>query len=302
MSEKADLLTRFINALPADTREAAGRTSNLDTQLTEARARAHATWPSAWITDEDFAAQLAERAVLDDAVEVRIDSLHIASLYLALACAHGVPDAIAAFEAAHGGDIDAALRAMRLDEGLAQDAGNELRARLFFVADGARSKLLGYSGRGELGGWLRTAATRVALDMMRSRREIPVGQGSLDDAVPSADPALEQLKARYRDEFRRAFAAAAAALSARERTLLRYRYLDDLNIDEIAKLYGAHRATAARWLASIRDSLLEGTRNELVGSLGVGSVEVDSILRLIESQLDASMGAFARAQEPKRRR
>lgn len=301
MSAKADLLIRFAAAL-TEAQQAAERTVDLDEQIIGVLARAHAAWPDAWVTDEDFTAHIAERASVDDVGGVRIESLHAASLYLALACAQGVPDAIAAFEAAHGAQIDAALRAMRVDEGLAQDAGNELRARLFLVADGARSKLLGYSGRGDLGAWLRTAATRVALDMMRGRREIPVGQGVLDEAIPSADPALEQLKAQYRDEFRRAFAAAAAALSARERTLLRYRYLDELNIDEIAKLYGSHRATVARWLVSIRDSLFEGTRNELVGALGVGTVEVDSILRLIDSQLDASMGAFVRAREQKKRR
>jgi RNA polymerase sigma-70 factor, ECF subfamily len=269
--------------------------------LARALARAHAAWPSTWITDEEFLAHVAEHARPDDDGVTRVETLHVESMYLALASARGVSDAIAAFEASHGNEIEAALRAMRLDEGLTQDASHALRGKLFLLEDG-RSKLLSYSGRGDLGAWLRTAATRVALDLMRARREIPVGHTSLDEAISSGDPALEQLKVRYRDEFRRAFATAAAALSARDRTLLRYRYLDDLNIDEIASLYGTHRATAARWLAAIRDSLFEGTRRELVSGLGVNTVEVDSILRLIESQLDASMGAFVRVQDRKKQR
>jgi len=103
------------------------------------------------------------------------------------------------------------------------------------------------------------------------------------------DPLLAALKSRYRDEFRDAFAETAAVLTDRERTLLRYRFLDGLSIDEIGVLYRVHRATVARWLAATRETLFEGTRTRLMSRLAVSDSEVDSVLRLIDSQLDASL-------------
>jgi RNA polymerase sigma-70 factor (ECF subfamily) len=128
---------------------------------------------------------------------------------------------------------------------------------------------------------------------MRSRRELPHDPGTLGDAA-AIDPLLASLKQRYRDEFRGAFTDAAAQLTDRERTLLRYRFLDDLSIDEIGVLYRVHRTTVARWIAAIRESLFEATRAKLMQQLQITDSDVDSVLRLIDSQLDISISAVMR--------
>ena len=71
--------------------------------------------------------------------------------------------------------------------------------------------------------------------------------------------------------------------------LLRYQLIDGLTIDEIGALSRVHRATAARWLATIRDGLVERTRELLGEALGVDSVEAASIVRMVQSQLDVSV-------------
>src|SRR5205085_8363572 len=121
---------------------------------------------------------------------------------------------------------------------------------------------------GALGPWLRAAAARTAIDLMRTRRELPADPAALAD-VASFDPLLAQLKLRYREEFRGAFREAAAGLVDREVTILRYKFVENLSIDEIGIIYGVHRATVARWIAAIREALFDGTRKQLADRLAI---------------------------------
>lgn len=73
--------------------------------------------------------------------------------------------------------------------------------------------------------------------------------------------------------------------------------MERLGIDEIAGIYRVHRATAARWLARIRERLYTGTRTELMQRLAVDPREFDSVMRLIRSRLDASISAGLRADD-----
>jgi RNA polymerase sigma-70 factor (ECF subfamily) len=121
--------------------------------------------------------------------------------------------------------------------------------------------------------------------------------------APDTAPALAVMKAKYRDEFKRAFHAAVAALSDRERLLLRQAELDGLSIDELAKFYGVHRATTARWVESAREAVLKKTQEALAERLAIASAEVASIMRLIRSSLDVSLPALLRdAAPPKKKR
>jgi RNA polymerase sigma-70 factor (ECF subfamily) len=96
------------------------------------------------------------------------------------------------------------------------------------------------------------------------------------------------LKAHQRAAFKAALQAALAGLGAKERNLLRMHLLHGLSIDEIGRAYQVHRATAARWLATTREALHRETRRLLRARLGLTDPEFDSVLRAVESQLDAS--------------
>ena len=45
----------------------------------------------------------------------------------------------------------------------------------------------------------------------------------------------------------------------------------------------------ARWIAQTREALLESTRDRLVDEYGVPRSEIDSVVRMIGSQLDVSI-------------
>jgi RNA polymerase sigma-70 factor (ECF subfamily) len=149
---------------------------------------------------------------------------------------------------------------------------------------------------------MRAIVIRAVIDLARSQRgqehEIglsPEGLASLPS--PELDPELAHLKGTYRGEFERAFEAAVSALEPSERNALRQHLIHGLNIDQIGALYGIHRSTAARRIASARQHLLDETHARLRERLRVTAGELDSIMRLIDSQLDVSVARLLASQK-----
>jgi RNA polymerase sigma-70 factor (ECF subfamily) len=164
------------------------------------------------------------------------------------------------------------------------------------VGIGGRPEILGFSGRGDLRGWVRVLAVRQALQRQyRARREVPVADDELlRSAVVSGTSELEHAKQKYHKEFKRAFESALRALPDRERTLLRQHHVDGLTIDEIGTLYRVHRSTAARLLARVRVRLLETTRLSMMSELDIAPDDLDSIIRMIRSQIEISLRGLRR--------
>jgi len=270
-----------------------GLPATLEEDLRELVTRARKEAGDVELDPVGFVAHVAERATFDAHGRPRLSSLHAGDLWIAFGCVLGDSRSLAQFETRFAPEIQAALR-RSFDVGLAEDAELRLREKLLLVGGDAVPRLASYAGRGALAPWLRAAAVRTAIDLMRSRRELPMDPSALADAGIASDPVLASLKQRYRDEFRTAFAETAGQLTDRERTLLRYRFFDDLSIDEIGALYRVHRATVARWIAAIRETLFEGTRARLMNQLAVSDSEIDSVLHLIDSQLDISISVVMR--------
>ncbi len=279
----------FLARLPA---ELVAVTDGLDAELAGLIARARAEAPGVELDPVQFVGHLAERVGFDVHGRPLLHAVHAGDLWIAFGCVVRDAGALAAFEVRFAPEIRGSLQ-RSFERALAEDAELQLRDKLLLVAGDDAPRLASYAGRGGLAPWLRAAAMRTAIDLMRARRELPTDPSALGD-VAAIDPLLGLLKQRYHDEFRVAFTDAASKLTDRERTLLRYRFLDDLSIDEIGTLYRVHRATVARWIATIRESLFEATRERLMAQLTLTDSEVDSVLRLIDSQLDISIEALRR--------
>jgi RNA polymerase sigma-70 factor (ECF subfamily) len=281
MSSLAD---SFRTALAPERR--ATITAGVAPALVTAIATARAAWPAIDVDDATFAAFLAER-VRDGELVDAIGDAPAADLLLACGCVLGRPAAIAAFETVLA-EVDAAGRSERSAADLVDEVKQRLRT-LLLVADGKPPGIVGYRGRGSLRGWLRVAATRELVRMeIQGRRAAPLEDAVLDE--PQGDPALEQLKARYRSELGQAIKDAIGRLSADDRTLLRHHLIDRLSIDQLGARYGVHRATAARWLSRARTALVAATETELAVRLRLAPDEVTSVIRMVASRLDASLG------------
>jgi RNA polymerase sigma-70 factor (ECF subfamily) len=254
---------------------------------------AHKTWPAVTVPDADFVAYVGARLPTDETAAEALGKLCTRDLYLALACTRGDTRALATFESHCVETIDAALARLGANADVVSEVKQRLR-RSLLVADGGAPAIAQFSGRGNLRAWVRVIAVREALALVRqARKDTPIEDALLAQRLmPADDPELAYLKGMYRQEFKSAFAEAMAALADRERTLLRQHMLDGLNIDELGALYRVHRATAARWLESARKRLVEHTLSSLRSRLKVQPDELDSILRLIRSQLDVSVGGL----------
>lgn len=257
--------------------------------LEAAFAAAREAWPELAVPFEAFAEHVARAVPEPDAS--RIAQLRAGDLYLALACARGEPAAIAAFDRELTGVIERAAASAGATPAEVAELVQIVRVRLLVAKTAEAPAIATFSGRSSLAGWVKVVAAREAARLLaRDRRQEPLEDDALAGELAAGDdPELDHLKRTYREEFRAAFAAAVDALTDRERLLLCQHTLDGLGIDALAKLYGIHRATAARWVAAARQAVVDGTRAQLTARLRVAPDELDSILRLIRSQLDVSL-------------
>jgi len=177
---------------------------------------------------------------------------------------------------------------------LADEVRQRVAEQLLVAAPGSPRGIEQYRGRGSLKSWLRVIGMREAA-RAGERREVASDDDTLFDRVVGApDHELLRAKASYRQLFRAAFAAAVAALSFHDRLLLKQHFCDELSLDDIAKLHGMHRATAARQLAKVRDLLLAGTRKHFEAEISLEPGEFEQLIALIASQLEASIGRLLR--------
>ncbi|HEY3802967.1 MAG TPA: sigma-70 family RNA polymerase sigma factor [Kofleriaceae bacterium] len=248
-----------------------------------------AAWPDVAIDRDAFARFVEERAGEHDVRE-----LHAGDLYLACACAAAEPAALAAFERAYLGQVDAFLRGVRATPELADEVRQVLRERLFLAE---HRRIVDYSGRGTLASWLRVAALRAASNLRRTAdaRDRIEARAPASPVVP-LDPELALVRSRHAGDFERALHDAFDSLDERERNLLRLHFLDGLGIDGLAPVFGVHRATVARWLAAARERLQGAVLALLRERLAVGERELESLARLVRSDLEISLPSLFRAQ------
>ena len=243
--------------------------------------RGKAAHPQFAVSRDAFAAVVARALADDPGAELAAEDL-----YLAQACAAGLPGALAAFDAACGPAILHSLRAMGLRDDAIADITQDVRTKLF-VQNG---KIGSYSGRASLKSWVRTIATRAAVDRLRKPSNEAVSDeilAAIPDAAPG--PELDHFRARYQAEFKDAFEAALASLEVRERNVLRHHFIDRLAFEDIGALYGVHKTTAFRWLEDAREKLSKRTKNHFQERVQLGPSEMESVLRLLQSNIDLSL-------------
>jgi RNA polymerase sigma-70 factor (ECF subfamily) len=265
------------------------RTALVAPAIADAVAAARSAWPAVALAADRFLAYLVERLPADRDPAEALPAIHVSDLYLACACAHGDTAALAAFDVHCLAVVDRALSRLGLDAAMVDEVKQRLRRALLVPERGA-PRIVGFAGRGALRSWVRVLAVHEAWGMLRTARgHVDIEARLVDLAAAGASPELEYLKRVYRRDFERAFRAALQALSPRERTLLRQHFLDGVGVNQLAALYRVHRATIGRWLDTAREAVLAATRDHLMATLEVPHAEIESILRLVLSQVDLNL-------------
>ena len=239
------------------------------------------------VADEAFVQYLAARVPAAQIAEAHTDDL-----YLACACASGDARAIEIFHRRHLAHLAEALAKSGLEPEIADEGAQTLRAQLFVAAKGERPLIEGYSGRGAVAGWLRVAAMRAASKVRRgeARRARVAMNAAAAAGLPAVDPELSAIRRRYGDASNDAFRDAFGRLTSEERTLLRLRFVDGLNIERIGVVLGLSRATVGRRMIAARERLLEEAMRALGERIQATPTEVRSLLGFLRSQLEISFG------------
>ncbi len=282
----------FVEQLDAPGRAGIDAGADLEAVLARATASARAARSGLDVPDEILVARIATAlrgAKTTTTIERAIEALQLGDLLLACACERGDRAALAEFERAFAPDLLAAVHHVDRSGNHADDVLQVLRQKLFVGEPGGAPKIREYGGRGELRRWLRAVAVRAAIDAARAVREIPVEDELLGAMVVADDhPELAHLKQASIAELKRALREALGALPTRERNFLQQYYLDGASLQTLARLYGLTPSAVSRGLAKARATLLGQVRNALMARLRISGRDVDSLLGLVQSQLELS--------------
>ncbi len=144
-------------------------------------------------------------------------------------------------------------------------------------------------------------ATRLTLDFLAKRNLQPgeFGEAMWGEAPELAqDPELAHLRESHGAQVKAALERAADGIQPELRDLLRYSLVERLSIDQIALIVDVHRSTVARRITKARAALIAGTRTELGKQLGLDSMQLTSLMRLVDTRLNLSLSRVLAAQTP----
>jgi RNA polymerase sigma-70 factor, ECF subfamily len=243
-------------------------------------------FPASWVRRDEFSEYVQARVPLPD----QLPAESAAALYLACACVRGVGGAIERFEAEYLPHARRAAARTGLTPEQVGDLLQTVRERLLVRRGDRAPQLAEYQGRGDLAGWLRVVVTRDAIRLRKRTKSSEATQvNDLEQRASDDDPELAYMKALYRELFRAAFRSAVSALDPKDKLVLHQSSVLGWSIDELGKVHGVHRATAARWIQSAREKLLGSVRRELAAQAKVSPRELNSILKLVQSRFDVTM-------------
>lgn len=268
---------------------------DLEDRLQQLVARGHAAWPQLALPAPTFARHLGTVLAECEDLGVALSDLHAEDLFLACACAQGLPAAHAAFERGFLTQVPAWLSRKAAPgtlTALADEVQQRLRERLLCARPEGPPRIARYAGRGKLLAWVRIACSRVASNLLETaaeRRTELREPAAFDLLGGEADPELEWMKAHHREAFEDALRAALQSLPAEQLHLLQLHLAAGLSIDKLAAVYHLSRATMARRLHAAREALAAETERLLKQRLGLSASQVRSLARALRSKIDISL-------------
>ena len=204
------------------------------TALATHLAAAHAAWPSLQFGDADYTAWLREALVAFDDPAAQFAKIDAGVAALCWSAGRCDPEAHRLFELHFVPHIAPALARFGTDRDFAAEIAQRIRMKFLVAAPGELAPIAGYGLRGNLVSLIRVAAVREAINAKRYEKSVEPVEAA-EELAGDHDPALRVLKVRYAADFERAFTAAVAELSTRDRQLLRLSISMNASIDDIAK-------------------------------------------------------------------
>jgi RNA polymerase sigma-70 factor, ECF subfamily len=196
-------------------------------------------------------------------------ALRLEELALARACAAGNERAWQDFISRYRQKMHSMALHITHDGAHAADLADSLFADLYGVnaRDGVRnSKLVFYTGRGSLEGWLRTVMAQEFINRYRKQKRTVSLEEQTEDGVQfaAAIPDASNSTSQPSDgRLEQATDEALGELSAEDRFTLASYYLDGRTLADIARTLGLHESSVSRRL----DRLSSGLRKRILAGL-----------------------------------
>jgi RNA polymerase sigma-70 factor (ECF subfamily) len=207
-------------------------------------------------------------AAPDNPVEKRngfCAALRVEELALARACAAGNERAWQDFISRYRQKLHSMALHITRDAAHAVELADSLFADLYGVGtrNGVRSsKLVFYTGRGSLEGWLRTVMAQEFINRYRKQKRTVSLEEQTEEGVQFA-AAIPEPACASDPRLEAATDEALAELSAEDRFTLAAYYLDGRTLAEIARTLGLHESSVSRRL----DRLSTGLRKRILAGL-----------------------------------
>jgi RNA polymerase sigma-70 factor, ECF subfamily len=238
-------------------------------------------------------------------------TLRLEELALARACAAGHERAWQDFISRYRHKLHSMALHITRDSAHASELADSLFADLYGLnmrgdhpepgTDGAparRSKLIFYTGRGSLEGWLRTVMAQEFINRYRKQKRMVSLEEQTEEGVQFAAAAPEPA---YTSDQRLEAATdqALAELSSEDRFVLASYYLDGRTLAEIARTLGLHESSISRRLdrlsAGLRKRILAGLRERGM-SHAQATEALDTDVRDIQLDLRGRLMQDSKAQ------
>lgn len=267
---------------------APARTEALDRALADLVRRARAEEPTLDLSIPGFVRYVGERCQGVTTHLEHVGSLRAGDLWLAYGCASGHKRALVRFQERFRADIEVAVSRSGNTDISPEDFRQHILGKLFTALPDVPPRIAEYGGRGSLRGWLRITIVRQVIDFVRRTQRRELGH-QVDEAellglrAASADPELAYARTSFETELREALREGFESLTARERNLLRHFLIHGLGIDDVARIYDVHRATAHRWRLRAQETLLQATRSALRSRLGTDTRELKNALGSLQA-------------------
>ena len=191
--------------------------------------------------------------------------LRLEELALARACAAGNERAWQDFISRYRKKLRSMALHITRDGAHAAELADSLFADLYGVnaRDGVRSsKLVFYTGRGSLEGWLRTVMAQEFINRYRKQKRTISLEEQTEEGVQFA-AAIPDPPCASDERLETATDEALAELSSEDRFTLASYYLDGRTLAEIARTLGLHESSVSRRL----DRLSTGLRKRILAGL-----------------------------------
>lgn len=252
----------------------------VEAEVEERWTAGRAAWPDCDVSLATFAAWLAQHPEATRA--------YAADHYLACGCLARMPAAIAAFSKRYLADVERYLGSLASSSDIVDEVRQRLAIRLLVGDDGRGPRLADYTGKGSLEGWLRVAASRLAIDLKRGERLEPDLGALVERIEDPRELELSFLRSRYLPHFQRALETALVELAAEHRLLLRLHFLEGMTTAAMAAFFRVSRATIVRRITDAKTALYEGVARDLSQRLGLTTSAFAELLSSIRSALEVS--------------